>query len=115
MQQERSNSSHHRELYKMEPQYKRKTHLKELLLRNRELYSTFVIFYMVKIIYLLLFIYMENKLTVIKRKRGEDKLGIRYKHIQIAVYKTGVPGGSVGKEFTCNAGATGDTCSVSGS
>ena len=58
---------------------------------------------------------IENKLTVIKRKRGEDKLGIRYKHIQTTVYKTGVPGGSVGKEFTCNAGATGDTCSVSGS
>ena len=75
----------------MEPQYKRKTHLKELLLRNRELYSTFVILYMAKIIYLLLFIYMESKLTVTKRKRGEDKLGIRYKHIQTTVYKMGRP------------------------
>ena len=46
---------------------------------------------MAKIIYLLLFIYMESKLTVTKRKRGEDKLGIRYKHIQTTVYKMGRP------------------------
>ena len=41
--------------------------------------------------YLLLFIYKENKLTVTKGKRGEDKLGIRYEHIQTIVYKMGLP------------------------